>query len=35
MVKGICDWGMNKASDHQDAAAANACRFVFDALIVA
>jgi nucleoside phosphorylase len=34
MVKGICDWGMNKTSDQQSLAAANACKFVFDALIV-
>jgi nucleoside phosphorylase len=35
MVKGICDWGMNKTSSQQDLAAANACKFVFEALIVA
>jgi nucleoside phosphorylase len=35
MVKGICDWGMNKTSNQQDLAATNACKFVFDALIVA
>ena len=35
MVKGICDWGMNKKSDQQDVAVANACKFAFDALIVA
>ena len=35
MVKGICDWGKDKTSGHQDIAAANACKFAFDALIVA
>jgi len=35
MVKGICDWGMNKTSDRQDDAAANACKFIFESLIVA
>lgn len=35
MVKGICDWAVNKTSDHQSLAAANACKFVFDALVVA
>jgi nucleoside phosphorylase len=34
MVKGICDWGMNKTSDRQELAAVNSCRFVFDALVV-
>jgi nucleoside phosphorylase len=34
MVKGICDWGMNKTSNHQPIAATNACKFVFDALVV-
>jgi nucleoside phosphorylase len=35
MVKGICDWGMDKTSDRQDIAAVNACNFAFDALVVA
>jgi nucleoside phosphorylase len=34
MVKGICDWGMKKDSDHQEQAAQNACDFVLDALVV-
>jgi nucleoside phosphorylase len=34
MVKGICDWGMNKDKDHQEEAAQNACDFVLDALVV-
>jgi nucleoside phosphorylase len=29
MVKGICDWGMKKDSDHQEIAAQNACEFVW------
>lgn len=28
MVKGICDWGFDKAKDHQEAAAFNAATFV-------
>jgi nucleoside phosphorylase len=34
MVKGICDWGMKKDSDHQEQAAQNACDFALDALVV-
>ena len=34
MVKGICDWGMNKEKDNQEMAARNACNFMLDALIV-
>jgi nucleoside phosphorylase len=30
----ICDWGMNKTSGRQDVAAANACKFIFESLIV-
>ena len=35
MVKGICDWGMNKEKDRQEEAASNACAFALDALVVA
>jgi purine-nucleoside phosphorylase len=34
MVKGICDWGMNKEKSHQEQAAQNACDFVLDCLVV-
>lgn len=34
MVKGICDWGMNKEKNYQEQAAQNACDFVLDALVV-
>ncbi|MGJ4956901.1 hypothetical protein ACQR1H_14730 [Bradyrhizobium sp. HKCCYLRH2015] len=34
MVKGICDWGMNKDKDYQEQAARNACDFVLESLVV-
>ena len=35
MVKGICDWGMDKDKDVQEEAARNACAFALDTLVVA